>query len=752
MSFGRALVNFAKWISTPIDTGSAAVTFKKQFSATDVCRAVIKISGLGIYEARINGKKIGRQVLTPGWTSYDYRVQYQTVDVTDLIGENNIISIGVGPGWAAGTANYQHENKLYIDRLCTVASLELTYRDGRVEYIRTDESWDTYSNEVTFSDIYNGETIDKTAEEICYDKAVLAQKSFELVEQIGEDIVENEVIRPVALITTPKGERVIDFGQNMTGYVSLCIKGRRGERVVISHAEVLDKDGNFYNENYRAAKNILTFVLSGNEDSFKPVYSFQGFRYIRLDEYPEIPVDLDSFRAIVVHSDLRRTGYFVCGDAKINQLYHNIIWGQKSNYLDIPTDCPQRDERLGWTGDTQVFCRVAGINYDTRRFFEKWLGDLRFEQEEDGAVRGVCPERFKGYHTRISAGWGDVATIAPVTLYELFGEKHFLEDNFELMRRWVEYQHATGSEEFLWLGGRHYGDWLAHDSGEDSLEGATSSDLIASAFFYHSADLLVRAGKILGKDMTEYETLRANVRRRFREYFMKDGMPIGDVSKLGSPLAPEERHGMTQTAITLILHFGLCEESEREALTDKLVELIELFGGRMSTGFLGTPYILHALSDNRRIDVAYKLFFNECNPSWLYSVNKGATTMWEHWNSIKDDGSFWSVSMNSFNHYAYGCVGDWMYGKICGVEIAEGGEGYSKLNIAPHPCERLGFARCSIDTVRGRLESAWYYSGESVKLDFLIPEGTEACITLPDGRRENVTGGSHCFTVAASDI
>lgn len=743
----------AKWICSPVSVEGAAVIFRKAFGAEGVARATVELSGLGVYEARINGVKIGRQVLTPGWTSYEHRVQYQTLDITDLIKENNILEIGVGPGWAVGRMGYLGDTRLYADRVCAIAELELVKDSGETEYLITDESWDAYSSEVTFSDIYDGETIDKTAEEISYGKAVLCERGFELIAQAGADIVENDVISPAALIITPKGERVIDFGQNMTGYISLGIKGKRGERVVISHAEVLDKDGNFYTGNYRSAKNLLTFVLSGEEDFFKPTYSFQGFRYIRLDEYPDIPIDLGAFRAIAVHSDMLRTGYFVCGDAKINQLYHNIIWGQKSNYLDIPTDCPQRDERLGWTGDTQVFCRVAGINYDTRRFFRKWLGDLRLEQEADGAVRGVCPERFGGdYRTRVSAGWGDVATIAPFTMYELYGDESFLEENFELMRRWVEYQHSAGDEEFLWLGGYHYGDWLAHDSGEDSCEGATSSDLIASAFFYHSADLLVRAGKVLGRDMSEYETLRDNVRRRFREYFMKDGMPVGDPSNLGKPLAPEDRHGMTQTAITLILHFGLCDQSEREALTDRLVELIELFGGRMSTGFLGTPYILHALSDNRRDDVAYKLFFNEKNPSWLYSVNKGATTMWEHWNSIKDDGSFWSDGMNSFNHYAYGCVGDWMYGKICGIEIAEDGAGYSRINITPRPCERLGFARCSIDTVRGRLESAWYYSGESVKLEFSIPEETEARITLPDGRCETVTGGAHCYSVAISDI
>ncbi|MBE6593810.1 MAG: alfa-L-rhamnosidase [Ruminococcaceae bacterium] len=744
-------MRFAKWISAPVKNDGSAVVFKKRFRDDGVVSALIKISGLGIYCAHINGKKIGRQVLTPGWTSYTYRVQYQTVDVTDLLEEDNLIEIGVGPGWAIGRMGYHGDASLYADRVCTVAEIELTYDDGRVEYIYTDESWDTYSSEVTFSDIYDGETIDKTAEPVCYGKAIFSAYQFNAIEQVGADIVENEIIKPARLIVTPKGERVIDFGQNMTGYVSLKIKGQKGERVVISHAEVLDKEGNFYTGNYRSAKNILTFVLSGEEDCFKPTYSFQGFRYIRLDEFPNADVDLRAFSAIVVHSDMERTGYFTCGDEKINQLYHNIIWGHKSNYLDIPTDCPQRDERLGWTGDTQVFCRTAGINYDVRKFFRKWLGELRLEQEENGAVRGVCPEKFgNGYHTRISAGWGDVATIAPMTLYELYGDESFLSENFELMRRWVEYQHSAGPEEFLWLGGVHYGDWLAHDSGEDSYEGATSADLIASAFFYHSTELLVRAGEILGRDVEEYKTLAANVKRRFREFFMENGMPKGDASNLGKPLKNEDRHGMTQTAITLILHFGLCEESERAALADKLVELIALFGNRMSTGFLGTPYILHALSDSGKQDVAYKLFFNEDNPSWLYSVNNGATTMWEHWNSVKEDGSFWSDAMNSFNHYAYGCVADWMYGKICGVEIAEDGAGYSKITLTPRPCRRLGFAKCAIDTVRGRVKSAWYYTGERINFEFTVPAGTEALITLPDGYTEKVGGGSYCYSVAAN--
>ena len=286
----------------------------------------------------------------------------------------------------------------------------------------------------------------------------MSDVAAELIPQVGEFITENERLTPIALIHTPKGETVIDFGQNMTGYVEVQIKGNKGDRIVFHHAEVLDKDGNFYNDNYRSARNEITYILSGNNDTFKPSFSFQGFRYIKLIEYPFEEVDLNSFCAIVVHSDMKRTGDFRCGNEKINRLYHNIIWGQKSNFLDIPTDCPQRDERLGWTGDAQVFCRTAAINYDVEKFFEKWLGDVRLEQTEEGAVYGVVPACLRNRHTRISAAWGDAACIIPWQLYLAYGNKKILSNNFEMMKKWVDYLHSAGPEEFLWLGGLHYGD------------------------------------------------------------------------------------------------------------------------------------------------------------------------------------------------------------------------------------------------------------------------------------------------------
>ena len=596
-----------------------------------------------------------------------------------------------------------------------------------------------------------GETVDYTAEERYIGLAVKDEREFNLVPQMGADICENEILAPIELITTPKGEKVIDFGQNMTGYVSLKIKGNKGERVVLSHGEVLDKDGNFYNANYRTAKNLLTFVLDGEEDFFKPEFSFQGFRYVRIDEYPDREIDLDGFRAIVVHSGMERTGRFVCGDARINQLYHNIIWGQKGNYLDIPTDCPQRDERLGWTGDAQVFCRTAALNFDVRKFFEKWLGDLRLEQDEDGAVHGVCPKGFfRNYRTRTSAGWGDTATIVPWVLYETYNDKSFLSDNFEMMKKWVGYMRSVGDEEYLWLTGYHYGDWLAMDAGGDSYVGATSNDLVATAFYAYSTQLVIKAGEVLGEDVSEYRELLANIKKRFREYFMENGMPKAEFpfTELPHPtkkgVVDTVRRGMTQTALVLILHFDLCLPEEREAIADKLEELIHDFDDRMSTGFLGTPYILHALSSCGRNETAYKLFFQNKNPSWLYSVDHGATTIWEHWNGIKEDGSFWSTDMNSFNHYAYGCVAEWMYGTICGVKLEKAG--YKKIKLAPVPNKKLGFAKCALETVSGRIESHWYYSGDRINYEFTVPADVTAEIILADGYRETVGGGSYTYS------
>ena len=743
-----------KWIKSPAPTAEAAVAFKKSFSIKKpVKRATAKLSSMGNYAAYINGERLGRGVLTPGYTSLRKRVQYFTYDVTDLLGEENIIEHTVAPGWAVGHIGYDNGTQVFFDHLAAVAELEIEYEDGETEIITTDESWEVWSTPVLRSDIYMGETVDANAVPEKLGNALLDDSvKASLVPRQGEDIVENERIAPIAYFVTPKGERVIDFGQNLTGYVEFRVKGKKGERIETSCAEVLDKDGNIYTGNYRTATNKIIYVLDGERELYKPTYTFQGFRYIRLDDYPEGEVDLDAIRAIAVHSDLRRTGYFTSGNEKINQLYHNTIWGQKSNYLDVPTDCPQRNERLGWTGDAQMFCRTASLNFDVRKFFEKWLGDVRLEQTPEGAVYGIVPESYKDVnrHSRISAGWGDCATIIPWQLYQIYGDKKVLEENFELMCGWVEYLHSTGDDPDLWLGGHHYGDWLAMDAGEDALEGATSTDLIGSAYYVYSLSLVVKAGEVIGRDVERYRELYRRAWSRFREVFMENGLPKKEIcltsvaQKLGDDVIKER---ITQTAIVLILHFGLCLPEEREGLVKKLCDLIEDFDGRMSTGFIGSPYILHALSDNGETEMAYKLLFSEKVPSWLYSVNHGATTMWEHWNSLKEDGSFWSDSMNSFNHYAYGSVWDWIYANAAGINTSEEGVGFKKIILAPKPVKELGHVRCSLDTVAGRVESNWYYKGDRVYFEFAVPAGSTAEIRLPNGKTETVGGGVYHFTV-----
>ncbi|MBE6588730.1 MAG: alfa-L-rhamnosidase [Ruminococcaceae bacterium] len=734
----------AKWITLEGTEKKRPLTFAKNFSVKKkLLRATLSVSSVGIYDAFINGVRVGDAVLMPGWTSYQYRIQYQTYDVTALTKAENRLEIGVGNGWAVGRIGCGDDRRnVYGDSVAVIASLTLSYEDAE-ETVVTDEDWHVYSSEVLFTDIYDGEWIDKTAPIHALGNASVTQVEGELVGQVGEWITEQERLAPVEVIRTPKGETVLDFGQNMTGYVELRIKAARGSRILLHHGEVLDMDGNFYNANLRSAKSEDLYVCSGEEDVFKPRYTYHGFRYVRLTEYPLDAVDPASFRAIVVHSQMKRTGDFVCGNEKINQLYHNIIWGQKSNYLDIPTDCPQRNERLGWTGDAQVFCRTAAINYDVENFFDKWLGDMALEQYEDGGVSEIIPRCFPG-RGRISAAWADAACVIPWEIYMAYGSTEMLEKYFPMMKKWVEYMHHAGPEEYLWLEGHHYGDWLAMDHGEDSYVGATSTDLIASAYFAHSASLLVRAGKALGYDMREYEDLHCRVVAAFRERYLADG----NLRQLPD-LAMDDAHAQknppneTQTAYALILAFGLCREEDRLRFADRLAAMIRENGTRMTTGFVGTPYLLHALSENGHGDLAYDLLFREQSPSWLYSVTHGATTMWEHWNSQKEDGSFWSTDMNSFNHYAYGAVYDWIFGKSVGIVPIS--PAYRRISLTPHPDRRLGFAKASIESRSGRIVALWYYKGDTVYYEFEIPDDVKATLTLPSGYREELNGGTYHF-------
>lgn len=744
----------AKWICSPKEAN--IVDFYKKIALSGkVKKAALGASAMGLYLVRINGKRITDSLLNPGWTSYHVRTQYQTYDVTAFLGGKSAeISVTAAEGWAVGDLTWKGRHHVFSDTVSVIAWLDVEYADGREEHFATDDTWGVRTSKILYSEIYHGETVDPTARIKKLGTAELSRVKTKLIPQVGELIHEHERIAPKEFIITPKGERVIDFGQNMTGYVEVRIKGERGGRIVMTHAEVLDAEGNFYNENLRSARSRNEYILSGGEDVFKPTFSFQGFRYIRLDEYPFEEVDLNCFTAVAVYSDMERTGFFSCGNAKVNQLYHNVLWGQRSNYLDVPTDCPQRDERLGWTGDAQVFCRAGAYNFGVHDFFRKWLGDMAAEQSlrNDGGVPIVVPDALQ--RGAVCCAWGDAAGIIPWEVYLAYGDKKMLAEHFPMMKKWVEYIRHAGTKEYLWVDRWHYGDWLAMDGVVGGDTGATQKDLIASAYYARVTDILVKAGKLLGKDMSEYEELYRHILDAFHDNFIENGLPC--MSKHISLRDEKNRKEqaiikpITQTTLAMILHFHLYRgEDERKSMADCLAKIIHENGDRINTGFVGTPYILHALSENGYTDLAYTLLLQEKMPSWLYSVNHGATTMWERWNCINEDGSFSSVSMTSFNHYAYGAVADWLYGVCAGINSLPDGAGYKHIALAPKPSKNLGFVNCRIKTVSGEVISNWYYSGEFIHYEFSVPAGTVAELTLPDGRKETLCGGEYIFTTKA---
>lgn len=714
----------ANWITTEKNFAGVPL-FRRGFSLRGaLASATLYITALGLYEAKLNGTRVGDFILAPGWTSYKKRLQYQSYDVTELLTADNTLTVALGDGWCCGPLSWEEREKIFADQPALLCSLVLSYADGSTEEIQSDGTWEYSACEILESELYDGEVYDSRKTERSFAPAALADYGKDmLIAQEGEIIREVKTVKARELLTTPAGETVIDFGQNLTGYVRFCVKGNSGDRVVLSHAEVLDKDGNFYTENLRKAKQQITFICDGTQQCYKPHFTFQGFRYIRIDEYPG-EVNLDNFEAVVLCSDMKRIGHFECSNPKLNQLYSNIVWGQMSNYVDVPTDCPQRDERLGWTGDAQVFIRAGAYNFDVRKFFKKWLHDLAADQLADGTVGHVVPNVLD-LNDYGSAAWGDAATICPWQIYLAYGDKEVLANQFDSAKAWVE--HIRSMEQggkHLCQRGFHFGDWLGLDAEEDSYRGATDDYYIASAFYAYSTLLLVKMGKALGKDMAEYEALYDGIVRDFRAEYLNDGKPVCD----------------TQTAHVLALYFGLTDN--KEETMRGLVRLLEQSGNHLTTGFVGTPYLLHVLSDNGRADLAYTVLLQEDYPSWLYSVNKGATTMWEHWDGIKTDGSMWSADMNSFNHYAYGAVGDWLYGVMCGINPDENAPGYRHSILRPVADTRLDAAQASVETDYGTLSSGWKHEGGDVCYRFTVPQGTTATI-LVEGQTFEVGAGSY---------
>lgn len=715
----------ASWIGCSKDYGSICPVFIKKFDLKkEIQKAVLTITAIGVYEIHINGTRVSEYVLAPGCTVFHKRLQYQTYDVTEYLDASNELAVTVGTGWYRGRISEKYGD-IHDDPCAIIASLVLSYADGSEETIYTDDGWQTRASKILSSDIYDGETYDATAKDSENHEVTILNLSKEtLIPQEGEMICEHERVKPISLIISPKGERIIDFGQNLAGYVEFTVTANADDEIEFCCAEVLDKEGNFYNENYRSALAKTKYICREGEQTFKPHFTFFGFRYIRLDQYPE-KFDLNDFTAIAVYSDIRRTGSINSSNAKLNRLFQNTLWSQRSNFIDLPTDCPQRDERLGWTGDAQVFAKTASYNYDVKRFFEKWMGDVRAEQNENGAVPDTVPNfwRLKG----ASTAWADVVCIVPWQMYLTYGDSKILRDNFDAMKKWVDYITHDTADEFLWtspdeekkLWRKHYGDWLALDAPAGSYMGSSDVDLIASAFYAYSTSLLIKAGNVLGKDMTEYETLYNNIVKTFKQHF---------------------RNPRTQTEHVLLLQFDLTDDRERIAadLNNMIIEN----GNRLQTGFVGTPYLLHVLSENGYVETAYSLLLQEENPSWLYEVNHGATTIWEHWDGINDEGAFWSRDMNSYNHYAYGAVMDWIYEKAAGIRPLEDKPGFEQIYIAPQPDSRLDWLEVSLETKYGTIRSAWTCRNGIVRYEISVPTNAVICI---EGKEHVVGRGCYIF-------
>ena len=729
----------ASWITSSVAEDSPVSEpcpyFRKEFSLTKkVKSARIYVTSKGLYQLFLNGKKVSPDLFAPGWTSYNKRLQYQTYDVTSLLEKKNAVGTILGDGWYRGYLTWDRKRNTYGDKLAVILQLQINYVDGTSEIVTTDNTWKEKTGPILSSDIYDGETFDARLKMPGWDKPDFDDSQWNKVSELpdGKDILvaqdgvpvrATDEIKPIKLFTTPKGETVFDLGQNMVGWVRLKVRGSKGDKVVLKFAEVLDKDGNFYTANLRKAKATDTYILSGKGvEVYEPHFTFHGFRFVKVEGFPGTP-DLNSITGIVIHSDMKLTGNFVCSDSLLNQLQHNIQWGQRGNFLDVPTDCPQRDERLGWTGDAQVFSMTAAFNFNVAAFYTKWLRDLAADQQSNGIVPHVIPDVLHGAGG--STAWADASVIVPWSVYLTYGDKRILEEQYPSMKAWVEYMHGRAGNKNLWLGDAHFGDWLAFATTRSDYPGATTDkDLIATAYYFYSTSLLSKIAGVIGKesDAEHYKKLAGEIKNAFNAEFVT---PNGRLES------------NTQTAYVLALAFHLLPEDRVSKAVNYLADDVKKFG-HLTTGFVGTPLLCRTLSDNGYPDLAFMLLMNKKYPSWLYPVTQGATTIWERWDGQKPDGTFQDVGMNSFNHYAYGAIGEWMYSYVGGIRIAPKEPGYKHFFLSPHVGGGLSYVTTNYQSLYGPIESDWKIRNGHFVYTVTIPTNTMATVILPKAKSEQL--------------
>ena len=743
----------AKWIwfdgNNPV-TSSPLPYFRKEFTVKNISRARLYAGCRGIFELHLNGKIVSPDRMSPGWSNFNTRIQYLSYDVTSMLADGtNTLGAIVADGWYCSYLSGRRRN-IYGEHPELLLQLEVYHSNGSRSVITTGDGWRSATGPYLRSDIYDGEVYDARLEMPGWDEnrfddskwkeakiGDAATDSPPLTPKCCVPVREIAEIKPVKFTRTPNNEFIWDFGQNISGGIRIKnLKAFGNKLFVIKYGEMLNKDGSLYNQNFRSALSTDFYTTKGSDHDvvmeYETKFTFHGFRYVQIDGPLFSGVDPENMEvtAIVLHSELENTGYFECGNPKLNRLYQNVLWGQKGNFLEIPTDCPQRDERLGWLGDAQIFCGTAAVNMNVGAFFRKYLNDLRDAQNEDGALPCIAPNIFNyGFG---AAAWADAAVICPWTVFMAYGDKQILEENFDMMCRWVNYQKETS--ENLIRPKTNFGDWLALSKVE------TPSELIGTAYFARCAELTAKAAEVLNKtaEAKYYRDLSQKVREAFCKKFL-------DNSGIVTPA--------TQTGLALALHFEILPENLRSDNASVLDKLIEANGNKLDTGFVGTGCLSLALSKNNCHARACELYLQEDYPSWLFSVNQGATTMWERWNSYTVKDGFGDVNMNSFNHYAYGAVHEWVMRHICGIQLtAPGGK---EICFAIEPDTRLGFVKSSLITPYGKVESNWVVADDKIIWHISAPANTIICVKIPkgyycDNATEKLPCGDYDLTLEAT--
>lgn len=699
-------------------------------------RARLYAAGVGLFEAYVNGEKLGNEYLLPGITNYETRIQAITFPVEALREGENELSFLLGKGWYMGVFGLDNTEKNFGGRMAVIGELHLSYEDGTEEVIRTDGSFAYRSSDIVDSGIYYGETVDRTLEpgdwkpvEVITDPAASPDTAnlvkSHISDRLSLPIVVKETLSVKEVVTTPAGETVLDFGQNFAGFPEFDADLPAGTKVTLDFGEILQQ-GNFYRDNYRDARSQFEYTSNGMRETVRPRFTFFGFRYVKVSGWPG-QVPKDAFRGCVLYSDMDRAGYLKTGNEKINRLYDNTLWGLKSNFIDMPTDCPQRSERLGWTGDAQIFAPTASYHMDTKAFFHKFERDLMDEQGFlDGAVPNYVPNM--GHKRDATSAWGDIATFLPMTMWNSFGDKTELAFAYPMMKGWVDYMDrldaSKGERKYTFDPGFQFGDWLGLDGpSETSFKGGTDDRYLGAAYYYQSTKLTAQAAGILGysEDAARYRTLSEKILRGILdEYFTPNGRFALD----------------TQAAYVVALKFGLW--IDRERLVSQFVERLKKDGFRIRCGFVGAPMLCTVLAENGLVELAYDFLLKEGFPSWLYCVNLGATTIWERWNSVGPDGTISDTGMNSLNHYSYGSVMEFLYAYGLGLRPAQ--PGWRKAIIAPNPDYRLGWIEGSYDSAAGKYVCNTRVNADgTLDVHVEIPFGCEAQVILPRSGKEPET-------------